>query len=48
VETEGQTFGAKDLWIAAKAQVLGATLVTDDEREFLGFDGLAVENWLAG
>ena len=47
LESEGQTIGQNDLWIAAQAQALGATLVTDNEREFRRVDGLAVENWLA-
>ena len=32
--------------IAAHALALGATLVTDNVREFGRVDGLAVENWL--
>lgn len=47
LESEGQTIGQNDLWIAAQAQALGATLVTDNEREFRRVDGLAVENWFA-
>ena len=47
LESEGQTIGQNDLWIAAQAQALGATVVTDNEREFRRVDGLAVENWLA-
>jgi tRNA(fMet)-specific endonuclease VapC len=47
LEAEGQTIGQNDLWIAAQAHVLGATLVTDNEREFRRVEGLAVENWLA-
>lgn len=41
----GIGIGANDLWIAAHAAVLGATLVTDD-RAFGGLPGLTVENWL--
>ena len=47
LEAEGQTIGQNDLWIAAQALALGATLVTDNEREFRRVDGLIVENWLA-
>ena len=34
------------MWIAAHALALGATLVTDNMREFERVEGLAVENWL--
>jgi len=47
LESEGQTIGQNDLWIAAQAKALGATLVTDNEREFRRVNGLAMENWLA-
>jgi tRNA(fMet)-specific endonuclease VapC len=47
LEFEGQTIGQNDLWIAAQAQALGATVVTDNEREFRRVEGLIVENWLA-
>lgn len=36
-----------DRLIAAHALSLGATLVTNDERDFRDIPGLAVENWLA-
>ena len=39
--------GQNDLWIAAHARTLNATLVTANEREFRRVEGLAVENWLA-
>lgn len=35
-----------DRLIAAHALSLGATLVTNNERDFRGIPGLAVENWL--
>jgi tRNA(fMet)-specific endonuclease VapC len=35
-----------DLFIAAHALALDATLVTDNEREFSRVKGLKVENWL--
>jgi len=47
LEKQGTPIGANDLWIAAHALVLGATLVTDNVREFSRVDGLTVENWLA-
>ncbi len=34
-----------DLLIAAHALSLNATLVTNNERDFAGIPGLAVENW---
>lgn len=39
---------ALDKLIAAHAMSLGATLVTNDERDFAGYPGLAVENWVGG
>jgi tRNA(fMet)-specific endonuclease VapC len=41
----GVGIGANDLWIAAHAAVLSATLVTND-RAFGDIPGLTVENWL--
>jgi tRNA(fMet)-specific endonuclease VapC len=41
----GDLIGNNDLWIAAHAKSLGLTLVTNNEREFLRVEGLAVENW---
>lgn len=38
---------ALDRLIAAHAISLGATLVTDNEQDFTGYPGLAVENWVA-
>ena len=46
LERRGQSIGANDLWIAALALALGATLVTDNVREFGRVKGLEVENWL--
>ncbi len=43
----GQPIGANDLLIAAHASGVGATLVTNNEREFARVPGLRVENWLA-
>lgn len=42
----GQPIGPNDLLIAAHALSLGATLVTDNVREFARAHGLIVENWL--
>ena len=41
----GELIGANDLMIAAHARALGATVVTNNEREFRRVKGLAVENW---
>lgn len=38
--------GALDRLIAAHAVALGATLVTNNERDFAGYPGLNVENWV--
>jgi tRNA(fMet)-specific endonuclease VapC len=37
---------ALDKLIASHALSLGLILVTNNEADFLGFDGLAVENWI--
>jgi len=42
----GTPIGPNDIWIAAHALALGATLVTDNEREFSRVPGLKIENWL--
>ena len=41
----GTPIGANDLFIAAHALALDATLVTANEREFRRVPGLKVENW---
>lgn len=46
LERQGTPIGANDLWIAAQALALEATLVTDNLREFTRVAGLRVENWL--
>ncbi|MYE82729.1 MAG: type II toxin-antitoxin system VapC family toxin [Gammaproteobacteria bacterium] len=43
----GRIIGANDLLIAAHARSAGATLVTNNEREFGRVPGLQMENWLA-
>ena len=42
----GQPIGPNDFWIAAHAMSLGATLVTNNVREFKRVKGLKVENWI--
>jgi len=46
LEKQGLPIGASDLFIAAHALTLGATLVTANEREFARIEGLHCENWL--
>ena len=46
LERRGQLIGALDMLIAAHALALGATLVTDNVREFARVEGLTIENWL--
>lgn len=42
----GEMIGANDLWIAAHAQVMDLTLVTNNEREFKRVAGLKIQNWI--
>ncbi|GFE72544.1 type II toxin-antitoxin system VapC family toxin [Novosphingobium sp. TCA1] len=46
LEQQGKPIGANDMLIAAHALSLGATLVTDNVREFERVAGLAMTNWL--
>jgi tRNA(fMet)-specific endonuclease VapC len=48
LERRGTPIGANDMLIAAHALSLGATLVTDNMREFERVTDLAVANWLRG
>lgn len=43
--SRGTPIGNNDLWIAAHARALGATLVSNNLREFARVDGLQLENW---
>lgn len=43
---EGKPIGPYDLLIAAHARHIGASLVTNNEREFGRVPGLPVQNWL--
>ncbi len=43
----GRLIGANDLLIAGHARSIGATLVTNNEREFGRVPDLATENWLS-
>jgi tRNA(fMet)-specific endonuclease VapC len=46
LEKNGTPIGQNDLWLAAHTLALGATLVSDNEREFRRVPQLALENWL--
>jgi tRNA(fMet)-specific endonuclease VapC len=46
LEKQGLPIGGSDLFIAAHALTLGATLVTANDREFSRIHGLLCENWL--
>lgn len=46
LEQAGTPIGANDMFIAAHALALDATLVTDNEREFARIAELRIENWL--
>lgn len=46
LEKAGTPVGAMDMLIAAHARSMGATLVTNNQREFERIDGLAVQNWV--
>ena len=46
LEMKGTPIGAMDLMIAAHAKGLGATLVSNNLREFRRVSGLQTENWV--
>ncbi|KMS56045.1 transcriptional regulator [Novosphingobium barchaimii LL02] len=46
LERRGTPIGANDMLIAAHALAIGATLVTDNIREFERVEGLPLVNWL--
>lgn len=46
LQRAGIPIGPLDTMIAAHAQSIGATVVTNNEREFRRVEGLDVENWL--
>jgi len=46
LEIAGTPIGANDMFLAAHALALDATLVSDNEREFSRVEGLKLENWL--
>ena len=46
LKKKGQSIGSNDLLIAAHARSAGATVVTNNVKEFGRVKGLKVENWL--
>lgn len=46
LQRQGKIISGNDLLIAAHALALGATLVSDNVREFSRVPGLKLENWL--
>ena len=46
LEAKGDIIGSNDLFIAAHAKALDATLVTNNLKEFQRVDGLKLENWI--
>ncbi len=44
--SKGKPIGPYDMLIASHARHIGATVVTNNEREFRRVPGLNVENWL--
>jgi tRNA(fMet)-specific endonuclease VapC len=46
LEKKGQIIGVHDMLISAHALSLGATIVTNNTKEFKRVDGLRVENWV--
>ena len=47
LEEKGQRIGERDLLLACQALALGATMVTNNTREFERVEGLKLENWVA-
>ena len=46
LEKTGNVIGPLDMLIAAQAKATGATLITNNENEFLRVNELKVENWV--
>ena len=47
LQSEGRKIGEVDLLMGCQALVLGATMVTNNTREFERIEGLKLENWVA-
>jgi len=48
LEKNGTPIGGMDMLIGAHAQAIGATLVTNNSREFKRIEGLQIEDWTKG
>ncbi len=46
LEKTGKVIGNNDLWIAAHSRAIGATLITNNTKEFSRIDDLILENWV--
>ena len=46
LEAKGQRIGERDLLLVSQAVALGATMVTNNTREFERIEGLKLENWV--
>jgi len=46
LDVRGEIIGNNDVWIAAHAKAAELTLVTNNEREFRGIQGLKMQNWV--
>ena len=46
LEAKGQRIGERDLLLACQALALGATMVTNNTREFERIEGLKLEKWV--
>jgi len=46
LEKNGNVIGSMDLMIAAHAKSINATIVTNNEKEFIRVPNLNVENWV--
>jgi tRNA(fMet)-specific endonuclease VapC len=47
LKRQATPIGGNDLWMAAHALALGATLVSHNVREFARIEGLALVDWAA-
>lgn len=46
LEKAGKLIGPLDMMIAGYAKSLGYTIVTNNTKEFMGVNGLKLENWV--